>query len=162
MAGQTRLLNAGLPDALISKPRSHSALEQAHAVRGDLRRKLVRRVARNAAIVAAFILVALGIGATGYHTFDGLSWIDAILNAAMILTGMGPIAPIASPAAKIFATVYALFSGVFFLTMIAVLLAPALHHFLYRFHVDLSERESLRIVRNSRSARKRRSTNRKY
>lgn len=80
----------------------------------------------------------------------------------MILTGMGPIAPIASPAAKIFATVYALFSGVFFLTMIAVLLAPALHHFLYRLHVDLSERESLRIVRNSRSARKRRSTNRKY
>ena len=62
----------------------------------------------------------------------------------MILTGMGPINPISTPAAKGFATVYALFSGVFFLTMVAVLLAPALHHFLHRFHLDLSENESRR------------------
>jgi hypothetical protein len=56
----------------------------------------------------------------------------------MILTGMGPVAPISTPAAKVFATLYALFSGVFFLSMVAVLLAPALHHFLHRFHLDLS------------------------
>jgi len=126
----------------MSPPRSHSvATTEAHAAQAALRRRLARRVARNGAIVAAFIVVALGIGATGYHTLDGLPWLDAVLNAAMILTGMGPIAPILSPAAKIFATVYALFSGVFFLTMIAVLLAPALHHFLYRFQVDLREQE---------------------
>lgn len=100
---------------------------------------LVRRLVRNAAVVAALIVLALGMGAAGYHTLDGLPWLDAVLNAAMILTGMGPIAPISTPAAKVFATFYALFSGVFFLTMVAVLLAPALHHFLHRFHLDLSK-----------------------
>jgi hypothetical protein len=64
--------------------------------------------------------------------------LDAFLNAAMILTGMGPVAPLSTPAAKVFATFYALFSGVFFLTMVAVLLAPVLHHFLRRFHLDES------------------------
>ena len=125
---------------------SHShALEDTHAARRALRRTLVRRLIRNGALVTAFILVALAIGATGYHTLDGLTWLDAVLNAAMILTGMGAIAPISTPAAKVFATVYALFSGVFFLTMVAVLLAPALHHLLHRFHLDLRERESHRI-----------------
>jgi hypothetical protein len=112
---------------------------EAHATRRALRRVLVRRLVRNGSIVAAFIVLALGLGATGYHILNGLSWLDAVLNAAMILTGMGPIAPISTPAAKVFATFYALFSGVFFLTMVAVLLAPALHHFLHRFHLDLSQ-----------------------
>jgi hypothetical protein len=142
------VLNAGWPDELMSKPTSHlHAAEGAHEARRALRRTLVRRLVRNGALVAGFILVALGIGATGYHTLDGLPWLDAVLNAAMILTGMGPIAPISTPAAKVFATVYALFSGVFFLTMVAVLLAPALHHFLHRFHLDLRERESHRTDR---------------
>ena len=132
----------------MSKSTSDSrASEDARGARRVLRRTLVRRLVRNAVIVAVFIFVALGIGATGYHTLDGLPWLDAVLNAAMILTGMGPIAPISTPAAKVFATVYALFSGVFFLTMVAVLLAPALHHFLHRFHLDLRERESRRIDR---------------
>jgi len=103
---------------------------------------LICRLVRNAAVVAALIVLALGMGATGYHLFDGLPWLDAMLNAAMILTGMGPIAPISTPAAKVFATFYALFSGVFFLTMVAVLLAPALHHFLHRFHLDLSRQRA--------------------
>lgn len=111
-----------------------------HATRRALRRILVRRLVRNGAIVGALILGALAIGATGYHVLDGLPWLDAVLNAAMILTGMGPINPISTPAAKVFATCYALFSGVFFLTMVAVLLAPALHHFLHRFRLDLSQR----------------------
>ena len=118
------------------RPRSPS---ERHATRQALRRVLVRRLVRNGSIVAAFIVLALGLGATGYHVLDGLPWLDAVLNAAMILTGMGPIAPISTPAAKVFATFYALFSGVFFLTMVAVLLAPALHHFLHRFHLDLSK-----------------------
>jgi len=103
------------------------------------RRLLTRRLARNAAIVGGLILAALGIGAMGYHFLDGLSWLDAALNAAMILTGMGPVNPVVSPAAKVFAIAYALLSGVFFLTMVAVLLAPALHHFLRRFHLELDE-----------------------
>ena len=129
----------------MSKSTSDSrAPHDARGARRALRRTLVRRLVRNGAIVAVFIFVALGIGATGYHTLDGLPWLDAVLNAAMILTGMGPVAPISTTAAKVFATVYALFSGVFFLTMVAVLLAPALHHFLHRFHLDLRERESHR------------------
>ena len=86
------------------------------------------------------VFVALGIGAIGYHALDGLPWLDAGLNAAMILTGMGPANPVTTSAAKIFAIVYALFSGVFFLTMVAVLLAPALHYFLHRFHLELGDK----------------------
>ena len=69
--------------------------------------------------------VSVGIGAAGYHYFAGLPWIDALLNAAMILTGMGPVDTLKSPAAKLFATFYALYSGVAFLSMTAVLLAPS-------------------------------------
>ena len=101
---------------------------------------LVRRMARNGAIVIGFIAGALALGAIGYHVFAGLSWLDATLNAAMILTGMGPVDHLDGPAAKGFAIVYALFSSVFFLTRVAVLLAPAVQHFLHRFHLELDER----------------------
>ncbi len=114
----------------------------AHASRLVSRRVLIRRLARNAVLVSGLVLGALGVGATGYHFLDDLPWLDAALNAAMILTGMGPVAPLRTPAAKVFAIAYALLSGVFFLTMVAVLLAPALHHFLHRFHLELGEQES--------------------
>ena len=67
---------------------------------------------------------------------------DALLDAAMSLTGMGPAQPLVQPRAKLFAVGYALFSSVFFLSLMALLLAPALHHFLHRFHLELEERES--------------------
>ena len=102
-------------------------------------RLLRRRLARNAAIVLGLILAALGVGAAGYHYLNDLPWLDATLNAAMILTGMGPVNPVVGPTAKVFAIVYALASGVFFLTMVAVLLAPALQHLLHRFHLELEE-----------------------
>jgi len=104
-----------------------------------LRKVLVARLVRNAAIVGGLIAGALAIGAAGYHWLDGLPWLDATLNAAMILTGMGPVAPLQHPGAKVFAIVYSLGSGVFFLTMVAVLLAPALQHLLHRFHLELDE-----------------------
>ena len=102
-------------------------------------RVLARRLAKNGAIVGGLIAVALAIGALGYHCLDGLPWLDATLNAAMILTGMGPVDRIVTPEAKLFAIVYSLFSAVFFLTMVAVLLAPAVQHFLHRFHLELDE-----------------------
>jgi hypothetical protein len=111
-------------------------------IQRDLRRALLRRLVRNAGLVGALVLGALTIGAAGYHVFAGLPWLDATLNATMILTGMGPVDPVLTPAGKIFAIGYALFSGVFFLTMFAVLLAPALQHFLHRFHLDLSDQEA--------------------
>jgi hypothetical protein len=111
-----------------------------------LRRTLIRRLARNSAFVGGLILVALGAGAAGYHVFAGLPWLDASLNAAMILTGMGPVSPVSTPAAKVFAIAYALFSGVFFLTMVAVLLAPGVQHLLHRFHLDLDEQDTDRAA----------------
>jgi hypothetical protein len=102
-------------------------------------RALAYRMARNGLIVGGLIAAALGVGAAGYHVLDDLPWLDATLNAAMILTGMGPASPLVRPEAKVFAIVYALLSAVFFLTMVAVLLAPALQHFLHRFHLELEE-----------------------
>jgi len=70
----------------------------------------------------------------GYHYFGLLPWIDALLNASMILTGMGPVDPMRSTAGKLFATFYALYSGIAFLTMMAVLLAPVIHRLMQNFN----------------------------
>lgn len=79
---------------------------------------------------------SLGIGVIGYRHFANLSWVDALLNASMILTGMGPVSPMETNAAKIFASVYALFSGVIFLSATAVVLSPIFHRIMHRFHLD--------------------------
>jgi hypothetical protein len=81
------------------------------------------------------VALSLGFGTWGYHCFGSLTWIDALLNAAMILTGMGPVDPLKSVAGKLFATFYCLFSGIVFLTMMAIILAPIYHRFLHRFHL---------------------------
>jgi uncharacterized membrane protein len=114
---------------------------------------LARRLAKNAALVGGLILAALCIGAVGYHELEGLGWLDATLNAAMILTGMGPVDKMESPAAKLFAIAYALFGGVFFLTMVAVLLAPVGQHFLHRFHLELDEQREEGVERRNRDRR---------
>lgn len=80
--------------------------------------------------------ISLWLGVWGYHYYGGLGWIDALLNAAMILTGMGPVNILETDSAKVFASVYALFSGVIFLSTIAVMLAPAVHRFLHLLHFD--------------------------
>ena len=92
----------------------------------------------NAVFAFAFIGLSLGGGAWGYMRFAGLHPVDAFLNAAMILTGMGPVATLDNDGAKIFATIYALYSGVAFLTFVAVLFAPVVQRFLHKFHLDLS------------------------
>lgn len=78
---------------------------------------------------------SIGIGTGGYHIFGKLSWIDSFLNASMILTGMGPVDHLETTGGKLFASFYALFSGVAFLTFVAVLFAPVYHRFLHRFHL---------------------------
>jgi len=100
-----------------------------------------RRLAAFAALSFAIVAGSLGLGAAGYHWFAGLPWIDALLNAAMILTGMGPVDPMKTTPAKLFATAYALFSGVAFISTVAVLLAPLVHRFLHHFHLELDEDE---------------------
>ena len=99
-------------------------------------------VARNFAIGSGIIALSLGIGVFGYHSLAGMSWLDALLNAAMILTGMGPVDAITTTGGKLFATFYALFSGIAFLSVVAVLIAPVVHRFLHRFHLDMAAGEA--------------------
>ena len=105
------------------------------------RTEFAARVAWNAAVATALIIASLAIGVVGYHATANLGWIDSLLNASMILTGMGPVDQLESDPAKIFASLYALFSGVAFLTIVAVLMAPLVHRFLHRFHLDLADEE---------------------
>src|SRR5439155_5065973 len=94
------------------------------------------RLARRAGIVAVIILGSLGIGMAGYHGFEKLSWLDAFVNAAMILSGMGPLAQVQTSVGKLFAGCYALFSGIAFLTSIGVVFAPVFHRFLHKFRSE--------------------------
>lgn len=100
------------------------------------RRRFLRRMLRGAVLGGAFIALSLLAGMAGYHWLLRLSWVDAFENAAMILSGMGPIAAPAGTAAKIFAGCYALYSGFAVIFGSGVVFAPLLHRFLHRLHVE--------------------------
>ncbi len=101
------------------------------------RREFLNRQARYAGFSLLILAVSLGLGTTGYHLFGGLAWTDAFLNASMILTGMGPVDRLESGAGKLFASFYALYSGIAFLTFAGVLFAPAYHRFLHKLHLNV-------------------------
>ena len=84
----------------------------------------------------ALIAAAVGIGTIGYHALNGLGWIDAFLNASMILSGMGPVDRMESDAAKLFAALYALFSGLVFIGIAGLVLAPWLHRLFHVMHIE--------------------------
>lgn len=98
--------------------------------------KFLGRVLLSLLLGFGIIVIALGIGVAGYHELAGLDWIDSILNASMILTGMGPVSPMSTTTAKLFASAYAMFSGVVFLSSIGLVLAPIFHRILHKFHLD--------------------------
>ena len=95
-----------------------------------------RRMGRHAIIAGAVLVTCLGIGMAGYHFLEGLPWIDAFVNAAMILSGMGPVSELKTSAGKLFAGCYALFSGVAFLTTVGFFLAPIAHRLLHQLHLE--------------------------
>ncbi len=99
-----------------------------------------RRMARCAGIALIVIAMALGIGMVGYRAFEPMSWVDAFVNAAMILSGMGPVSSLQTDGGKIFAGCYALFSGLAFLTSLGIIIAPAFHRFLHKFHLEEAKR----------------------
>jgi hypothetical protein len=103
------------------------------------RRVFLTRIARNLVIATLVLLFCLGIGVLGYHYIALFSWIDSLLNASMILSGMGPVGDFHNDSGKVFASVYALFSGVAFITNIGFLLAPAIHRLLHSLHLEESE-----------------------
>jgi hypothetical protein len=88
-------------------------------------------------IALSLITVSLAIGMVGYHFLEKMSWLDAYLNASMLLGGMGPVGELHYPAGKIFAGLYAMFSGLVLLVSVGVMLTPLFHRFLHKFHVDL-------------------------
>ena len=91
---------------------------------------------RYIALSGGLIFGSLFLGVLGYHAIVGLGWVDSILNASFILTGMGPVDPMKTTAAKLYASGYALFSGVVFFSAIGVLLTPAVHRVLHHFHME--------------------------
>lgn len=99
------------------------------------------RVTLHASIAFGIVAGSLAIGIIGYHNIEGLSWIDSTLNAAMILGGMGPVNELHTTKGKLFASCYALFSGVVFLVVAGVLFAPMIHRLLHKFHLDGDSKE---------------------
>ena len=94
-----------------------------------------QRLARNGLAAFLLLLFSLGMGILGYHFLGELSWIDSLLNASMILGGMGPIDEMETVQAKIFASFYAIYSGVILLASVGVLATPILHRFLHNLHL---------------------------
>lgn len=100
------------------------------------RAAFVIRVASHTLLALFVMALALGIGILGYHYLGELGWLDALLNASMILGGMGPVDPLRNPAAKLFAAGYALFSGLMFIGVASLLVAPFAHRLMHSLHLD--------------------------
>jgi hypothetical protein len=100
------------------------------------RGEFARRLARHLALVLGLLALSLAAGMIGYVSFEHMSWIDAFLNAAMLLGGMGPVNAPATFAGKLFAGLYALYAGLAFIVMAALLFTPVLHRLMHRFHWD--------------------------
>ncbi|MEO8133224.1 MAG: hypothetical protein ABI831_04520 [Betaproteobacteria bacterium] len=105
------------------------------------RRDFYKRLGKSAAAGSALIIGSLAMGMLGYHFLEDLQWIDAFVNAAMILSGMGPLANPATFAGKLFAGCYALYSGLVLLIAVGVFIAPVFHRFLHRFHLEQEARD---------------------
>jgi hypothetical protein len=101
------------------------------------RSDFMRRQARFTLIALGLIGVSLLIGILGYRVFEGLSWIDAFVNAAMLMGGMGPVTPLQTDAGKLFAGLYALYCGLVLLISVGILAAPIVHRFLHHFHLEI-------------------------
>ena len=103
------------------------------------KRHFYKAILRSFCFSAIFIGLSLFIGMAGYRHYMHLSWVDSLINASMILTGMGPVDHAETDGAKIFASFYAIYSGVAFLTSVAVFFSPIYTRFMHKFHLDLEE-----------------------
>ena len=104
-----------------------------------VRQRFQEHLLANLTVAAAILMLSLGIGMVGYHQLAGLPWVDAFLNASMLLAGMGPVADLDNDAAKLFAGVYAIYCGVVFIATVGLVLAPVVSHALHRFHLDQND-----------------------
>jgi hypothetical protein len=92
-------------------------------------------------LLVALLIIALSLfmGMAGYHYLESLPWIDSLVNASMLLGGMGPVNELHTNAGKLFASFYALYSGIIFLVVVGVIFAPLYHRFLHRFHLEMAD-----------------------
>ena len=100
------------------------------------RKRFISRQIRFSFYAAGILAISLAIGILGYSFFADLGFVDSLLNASMILTGMGPVNPMQEDAAKVFASFYAIYSGVAFLSVIGVFIAPVVHRFMHKIHLE--------------------------
>ena len=103
------------------------------------RAQFLRRLFLHGLAGGLLVLASLGIGMVGYAYFESLSWLDAFLNAAMLLGGMGPVESPRTDGGKLFAGCYALYAGLVFLVAVAIVLAPVVHRVMHRLHLDESD-----------------------
>ena len=96
----------------------------------------LRHIIKSVVLATFVVAIALGIGILGYRILEDLPWVDAILNASMILGGMGPVNQLHTTAGKLFASAYALFSGLIFVIVAGIVMAPILHRFFHWFHLE--------------------------
>jgi hypothetical protein len=100
------------------------------------RREFARRYLRWGTVAATILLGSLGFGICGYHYLEGFPWIDSLLDASMILGGMGPVDTLKTDAGKMFASFYALYSGLALISVAGLMLTPVVHRFFHKFHLD--------------------------
>ncbi len=105
------------------------------------RRAFIKRVIKFALIALALVLGSLMIGMIGYYAFEGYWWVDAFLNAAMLMGGMGPIGTLHTESGKIFAGIYAMYCGLVELVAVGIFAAPIFHRFLHHFHLEEQHKE---------------------
>jgi hypothetical protein len=103
--------------------------------------EFLRHLGVHAAIALVVVFISLGLGMAGYHFIEGLPWLDAFLNFAMLLGGMGPVNLPQTAAGKLFAGMYALYAGLVFLVVVGVMLLPLFHRVLHRFHLVTEQAE---------------------
>ena len=103
------------------------------------RTEFTKRILRFSALAAGLLSFSLGIGVLGYHFFEGLPWLDSLVNASMLLGGMGPVSPIQTVSGKWFASFYALFAGLIMLVAAGVMVTPIFHRILHHFHLEIEE-----------------------
>lgn len=102
------------------------------------RAAFLRRMTKYALLASGFIAVSLVIGMAGYHYLEGMSWIDAFVNSAMLMGGMGPVSELHTDAGKLFAGLYALYCGLVVIIAIGIVAAPLLHRILHHFHLEVA------------------------
>jgi hypothetical protein len=100
------------------------------------RPEFLLRLLRHTLFAVGILVVSLGIGMLGYHFFEKMNFVDSMLNASMILGGMGPVDAVKTAGGKVFASLYALFSGVIFLVVVGIIIAPLAHRLMHRLHLE--------------------------